>query len=139
MIARDVPALDLPPTVVLREDYGSEAEAQKTLAVRRAMAEAVRTEAWTWLGHRSSTARDGMGNVAQADRSRCGGANVVTGEPSHGRAAAPPPVITPATIAGPHGTRAHTPRPAAIIETDNPALSRGRAPAFVSAHEEALM
>lgn len=136
LIARDVPAMDLPPTAVLRQDYGSEAEAQKTLAVRKAMTEAVRTEAWTWLGQRSSTARDGMGNVAQADRSLCDGAHVVTGEPSHGREAHPR--LVPDPIAGPHETRANTPRPAAS-QLEPPTLSRGRAPVFRSAYEEALM
>lgn len=131
VIARDVPAMDLPPTLVVAEDYGTGEAAAKTLAVRKAMAQAVRTEAWTWLGHRSTTARDGMGRTAHADRGGSAPAHGGTGEPSTGRSATP--VGPPETVQAPHETRAGTPRPTPFE------ISRNRAPAFASAFEEALM
>src|SRR5690606_27209415 len=58
VIARDVPALDLPPQAVLAEDWTD--GRQQHLAVRKAIAKAVRTEMWNWLGGRRSQANDGL-------------------------------------------------------------------------------
>lgn len=68
VIAREVPALDLPPQVVLAADGWAEREfREKSLQVRKAIAKAVRTESWNWLGKTSSEARDGMGNVSRRE------------------------------------------------------------------------
>lgn len=65
VIARDVTALELPPQVVMATDgWGDESGREKSLAIRKAIAKAVRTECWSWQGKRKSEARDGMGNVA---------------------------------------------------------------------------
>ena len=66
IIARDVPALDLPPQAVLAEDW-TDASRERSLAIRKAISAAVRTEAWSWGGRRTSEARDGLGNVARRD------------------------------------------------------------------------
>lgn len=64
VIARGVPALDLPPQAVLAEDW-SDDRSQRTLAMRKAISKAVRTESWSWLGQRTSRANDGLGNTAE--------------------------------------------------------------------------
>ena len=61
VIARDVPALDLPPQAVLDEDYANPAAAGQ-LAQRRAIGRAVRVEMWNYLGRHARAARDGFGN-----------------------------------------------------------------------------
>jgi len=71
VIARDVPALEMPPQVVLAaEGWGDDGQREKSLAIRKAIAKAVRTECWAWTGQRSSEARDGMGNVARVEGPR---------------------------------------------------------------------
>lgn len=62
IIARDVPALDLPPQASLAESETTDQPG--SLAIRKAIAKAVRTEMWSWLGQRASRARDGLGNEA---------------------------------------------------------------------------
>lgn len=53
VIARDVPALELPPQVVLAEDgWDDGGRREKTLAVRRAISKAVRAEYCDWRGKR---------------------------------------------------------------------------------------
>ncbi|MES2219389.1 MAG: hypothetical protein V4587_00295 [Acidobacteriota bacterium] len=70
VIARDVPALDLPPQIVLAADWAGAGEHDRSLQVRKAISKAVRTETWNWLGKRTSEARDGLGNVVIAERGR---------------------------------------------------------------------
>ena len=67
VIARDVPALDLPPQAVLAKDW-TDPERERQIAVRKAISKAVRTEMWNWLGDRSSRAADGLGNEATLTR-----------------------------------------------------------------------
>lgn len=87
VIARDVPALDLPPQAVLAADYALPEEHARQLQVRKAMAKAVRTETWTYLGRRTSEARDGFGNTARQER---GGPRPAPTPPAQRRPAAPP-------------------------------------------------
>ncbi len=99
IIARDVPALELAPQAVFQDGWTSES-AERSLAVRKAIAKAVRTETWNYLGARSTTARDGMGNVAQAESggvrergSEPGSAGIRAGEiarPTHLPTSSPP-------------------------------------------------
>ena len=49
------------------DGWADESGREKSLAVRKAIAKAVRTECWSWQGKRTSHARDGMGNVASAE------------------------------------------------------------------------
>ncbi len=63
VIAREVPALDLPPQAVLQEGWTDDAR-EKSLAIRKAISKAVRTEARNWRGGAVSEARDGLGNTA---------------------------------------------------------------------------
>jgi hypothetical protein len=63
VIAVGVSALDLPPQAVLAADWKDD-DATRSLATRKAMAKAVRTESWSWRGGRRSEARDGFGNTA---------------------------------------------------------------------------
>lgn len=63
IIATDIPALELPPQFVLAADGWAGAEdQQRQLAVRKAIAKAVRTEMWNYRGGRRTEARDGFGN-----------------------------------------------------------------------------
>ena len=64
VIARDVPALERPPQAVLAADWSRSDELERGLAIRKAMAKAVRTEYWNFRGGRRSEARDGFGNSA---------------------------------------------------------------------------
>jgi hypothetical protein len=65
IIATEVPALELPPQVVLAADgWAGTEEQQRQLAVRKAIGKAVRTEKWNYLGGRRTEARDGFGNLA---------------------------------------------------------------------------
>jgi hypothetical protein len=68
IIARDVPALELPPQAVFCDDWTS-ASAERSLAIRKAISKAVRTETWNYLGQRTSQARDGHGALATATSS----------------------------------------------------------------------
>ena len=95
VIAREVPALDLPPQVVLAADGWRDKDAH-SLAIRKAMAKAVRTETWTWLGGRTSQARDGLGNQSRVNLQRDGGGNVVRIEKSGHQAAGRPELSLPA-------------------------------------------
>lgn len=63
VIAASVRSLDLPPQAVLSSDWKDD-EATRSLAIRKAMSKAVRTESWSWRGGRRSEARDGFGNTA---------------------------------------------------------------------------
>jgi len=73
VIARDVPALELPPQIVLAADgWGNSDAHNRSLAVRKAIAKAVRTETWDWSGKRTSKARDGMGNEARRESAGVG-------------------------------------------------------------------
>ena len=68
VIAREVAALELPPQAVLAtEGWDDDGKRAKNLAIRKAIAKAVRTESWSWMGKRVSEARDGMGNVSKAE------------------------------------------------------------------------
>lgn len=67
VVARNVPSLEMPPQAVLADDWQRGEELERTLEVRKAMAKAVRTETWNWLGGRRSEARDGQGNVARME------------------------------------------------------------------------
>ena len=64
VIASEVPSLELPPQAVLAADWLRGDELERGLAIRKAMAKAVRTEKWTWLGGRGSETRDGLGNLS---------------------------------------------------------------------------
>lgn len=67
IIASDVPALELdqlPPQAVFAEDW-QDKDGGRSLAVRKAISKAVRTETWNYLGTRTTTARDGMGNTTR--------------------------------------------------------------------------
>lgn len=64
IIARDVPALELPPQAVLAEDGWDDAGQKRSLAIRKAISKAVRTEYCNWRGGRTTEARDGRGGVA---------------------------------------------------------------------------
>jgi hypothetical protein len=75
VIAADVPALELPPQAVLADGWKDD-EATRSLAVRKAMAKAVRTESWHWQGGRRSEARDGFGQVATISREGRAGSSV---------------------------------------------------------------
>jgi hypothetical protein len=68
IIAQAVPALEMAPAAILADDYTQTEEMRKSLEVRKAIAKAVRTEKWNFLGHRSAEARDGYGNVSRVDR-----------------------------------------------------------------------
>jgi hypothetical protein len=72
VIARDVEALELPPQAVIAEgeEAGRSAAGATSLAVRKAIAKAVRTETWNWLGGRTTQARDGFGNCASRNIER---------------------------------------------------------------------
>lgn len=127
VVAREVPALELPPALVLAEEWGAASAAREHLAVRQAMARAVRTEAWTWLGRRTSTTDDGTGRRARVEGAR---------EPVHGGRGEPGPgrrretsLCDFAPGEGPGETHRLTPLPGA--------LSRPT-PGFVSAFEDAL-
>lgn len=96
VIARDVAALELPPQAVLAADWKDDA-AERSLATRKAMAKAVRTESWHWRGGRRSEARDGFGNSAVRTVDAAG---IVT---THARVAPTPATVPPAP------TRSSTP------------------------------
>ncbi len=69
VIARGVPALERPPQIVLAaEGWARNGGGERSLAVRKAIAKAVRTECWNWMGGRKSEARDGMGAKAEIRR-----------------------------------------------------------------------
>jgi hypothetical protein len=73
IIASDVPALDLPPQFVMAADgWAGDEEQKRQLAIRKAVAKAVRTEMWNYRGGRRTEARDGLGNVAVVNQSRGG-------------------------------------------------------------------
>lgn len=81
VIARDVLALELPPQAVLAEGW-SDDDRVRTLAIRKAISKAVRTEARNWSGTRTSEARDGMGNSVRIDSpQRRGDAEKTISEP----------------------------------------------------------
>lgn len=68
IIAHQLPALDMVPQAIFATDWEKPEELQKTLAMRKAMAKAVRTELWTWRGARRTEARDGTGNTTRVER-----------------------------------------------------------------------
>ncbi len=67
VIAEAVEALELPPQAILADGWQDD-DAARSLATRKAMAKAVRTESWHWRGGRRSEARDGFGQVATISR-----------------------------------------------------------------------
>lgn len=70
VVARAVPALERAPQAVLAADWSRSDELERGLAIRKAMAKAVRTEYWNFRGGRRSEARDGLGNTAVVDKQR---------------------------------------------------------------------
>lgn len=86
VIARDVPAVDLPPQVVLAtEGWADKENHERSIAIRKAIAKAVRTESWNWLGNRSAEVRDGLGNIAKRETGASSPAGTM---PSRGQAPA---------------------------------------------------
>lgn len=90
VIAEAVEALELPPQAILADGWKDD-EAARSLAVRKAMAKAVRTESWNWKGGRRSEARDGFGQVATISRDGrdATAAKPVPGAPINARATSP--------------------------------------------------
>jgi hypothetical protein len=58
VIARDVPALELPPQAILASEWDDEGS-RRSLAIRKQLAKAVRTEMWNWLGTSRREVRSG--------------------------------------------------------------------------------
>lgn len=77
VIARDVPALELPPQAMLAEEW-DDAGSRRSLAIRKQLAKAVRTEMWNWLGSQRTEVRTGI-DMAERKRTVSAGRDLAEG------------------------------------------------------------